>query len=168
MILSTTAKNLNKQFSYGDKTENQLLHWASAGYLDFKGTPESQPRLAVWNDEKTGTLDQRARAWLDINCAHCHNAKGPGNTSGLFLESEQKDLRTVGFCKPPVAPGRGAGEFKYDIVPGAPNASILVYRVASTEPDVMMPELGRKMVHHEGLNLLREWIAAMDTTNTCH
>ena len=108
MILPTTAKNLNKQFSYGDKTENQLLYWASAG---FKGTPESQPRFAVWNDEKTGTLDQRARAWLDINCAHCHNAKGPGNTSGLFLESEQKDLRTVGFCKPPVAPGRGAGVF---------------------------------------------------------
>lgn len=162
------AKNLNKDFSYGDKTENQLLHWASAGYLDFKGTPESQPKLAVWNDEKTGTLDQRARAWLDINCAHCHNAKGPANTSGLLLTAEESNLTAIGFCKTPVAAGRGAGEFRYDIVPGNPNESILVYRVASTEPDVMMPELGRKMVHHEGLNLLREWIAAMDTINTCH
>lgn len=162
------AKNLNKDYNYGDKTENQLLHWASAGYLDFTGNAETAPKLAVWNDETTGSLEQRARAWLDINCAHCHNAKGPGNTSGLFLESEQTNLRAIGFCKPPVAAGRGAGSFKYDIVPGKPNESILVYRVASTEPDVMMPELGRKMVHHEGLNLLREWIAAMDSTNTCY
>ena len=162
------AKNLNKVYNYGDKTENQLAYWASAGYLDFKGSPETAPKLAVWNDEKTGTLEDRARAWLDINCAHCHNNKGPGNTSGLFLTSEETNLTAVGFCKTPVAAGRGAGDFKYDIVSGNPNESILVYRVASTEPDVMMPELGRKMVHHEGLNLIREWIASMDSTKTCN
>ena len=162
------AKNINKDFSYGDKTENQLVHWAAAGFLDFKGAPESAPRLAVWNDEKTGTLDQRARAWLDINCAHCHNAKGPANTSGLFLTSEESNVTAIGFCKTPVAAGRGAGDLKYDIVPGKPGESILAYRVASTEPDVMMPELGRKMLHLEGLNLISEWIAKMDTINTCN
>lgn len=161
------AKHLNKEYDYGDVKENQLVHWTSAGYLDFTGKPESSPRLAAWHDESTGTLEQRARAWLDINCAHCHNAKGPGNTSGLFLESEQTNMTAIGICKTPVAAGRGAGDFKYDIVPGDPNASILIYRVASTEPDVMMPEIGRKLVHHESLNLLREWIASMDNTNTC-
>jgi hypothetical protein len=31
----------------------------------------------------------------------------------------------------------------------------------------MMPELGRKMVHAEGLQLIKDWIASMDK-NTCN
>jgi hypothetical protein len=33
--------------------------------------------------------------------------------------------------------------------------------MTSLDPGVMMPELGRRMVHREGVELLREWIAAM-------
>ena len=42
-----------------------------------------------------------------------------------------------------------------------PDASILVYRIESIEPDVKMPELGRNLVDAEGVALIREWIAAM-------
>jgi hypothetical protein len=50
----------------------------------------------------------------------------------------------------------------YDIVPGQPDQSILVYRMASSDPGEMMPELGRSIAHDEGVALMREWIAAMD------
>ena len=50
----------------------------------------------------------------------------------------------------------------YDLLPGRPDESILVYRIASTEPQVMMPELGRRLVHTEGVALVRAWIAGMD------
>jgi hypothetical protein len=33
--------------------------------------------------------------------------------------------------------------------------------MSSTEPDIRMPELGRNMVHEEGVALVREWITAM-------
>jgi hypothetical protein len=33
--------------------------------------------------------------------------------------------------------------------------------MASTEPGVMMPELGRSLTHEEGLALIREYIRAM-------
>jgi hypothetical protein len=65
------------------------------------------------------------------------------------------------MCKAPVATGRGSGGLTYDIVPGQPDASILVYRINSTEPEIRMPELGRNLIHAEGLALIREWIAAM-------
>ena len=63
--------------------------------------------------------------------------------------------------KPPVAAGIGSGGREYDIVPGQPDQSILTYRIASTHPGVMMPELGKRLVHEEGVALVRQWIAAM-------
>ena len=47
---------------------------------------------------------------------------------------------------------------KYDIVPGEPDKSILVYRFNSIDPGIMMPELGRTMIHKEGLELIKSWI----------
>jgi hypothetical protein len=60
-----------------------------------------------------------------------------------------------------VAAGRGSGNLEFAIAPGRPDASITVLRMASTEPGVMMPELGRSLVHEEGLALVREYIAKM-------
>jgi len=37
-----------------------------------------------------------------------------------------------------------------------------LHRMNSTEPAVMMPELGRKMIHKEGVALIRSWIASLE------
>ena len=58
------------------------------------------------------------------------------------------------MMKPPVAAGRGSGGLAYDIVPGKPDKSILVFRTASTDAGIMMPELGKRLVHEEGLALV--------------
>jgi hypothetical protein len=68
----------------------------------------------------------------------------------------------MGRCKPPIAAGSGTGGHKFSIVPGDPDASILTYRLASTDPGSMMPELGRGLAHEEGVALIRAWIADMD------
>ncbi|GIT64264.1 MAG: hypothetical protein Ct9H300mP22_6640 [Gammaproteobacteria bacterium] len=49
----------------------------------------------------------------------------------------------------------------YSIVPGNPDRSILLYRMESDEPDEMMPELGRSIIHKEGINLIERWIREM-------
>ena len=67
----------------------------------------------------------------------------------------------MGIWKTPIAAGRGGGGRSYDVVPGMPEASILMYRIESTEPGVMMPELARRLVDREGVALVREWIASM-------
>ena len=156
------ARHLNRDYPYADGPANQLVYWTKIGYLTgAPADPRAAPKLAVWNEPKTGTLDERARAYLDVNCAHCHNPDGPGNTSGLNLSAFQKDVVALGECKTPVAAGRGSGNLRFAILPGRPDESILIYRMASFEPKVMMPELGRSAVHREGLELIRSWISAM-------
>ena len=116
------------------------------------------PVIARWDDSENYSINLRARAWLDINCAHCHNVNGPANNTGLYLDYYETDPKTLGIFKTPVAAGRGSGYLKYDIVPGEPDESILVYRFNSTDPGIMMPELGRTMIHKEGLELIKSWI----------
>jgi uncharacterized repeat protein (TIGR03806 family) len=155
------ARNLNRDFQYADGEENQLSRWTKIGYLHGAPAPEQAPRLPVWDDPATGTLEQRARAWLEINCAHCHNPNGPARTSGLDLLASQTDLHKIGYWKTPIAAGRGSGGRSYDIVPGRPEESILIYRIESKEPGVMMPELARRLIHEEGVALIREWVASL-------
>jgi uncharacterized repeat protein (TIGR03806 family) len=156
------ARHLNRTFPYAAGPENQIAYWTRIGYLaGAPADPSKAPRLAVWNDPSTGSLEDRARSYLDINCAHCHNPDGPGNTSGLNLSAFQIDPVAMGQCKTPVAAGRGSGDFRFAILPGHPEESILVHRMNSVEPKVMMPELGRAVVHREGVELIREWISSL-------
>jgi hypothetical protein len=79
----------------------------------------------------------------------------------LYLQADEQDLAHLGFCKPPVAAGKGSGGRQFSIVPGQPAASILLYRMENTDPGVMMPEIGRVMVHKEAVALIRDWIAEL-------
>ena len=137
----------------------QLQHWETAGLL--KGLPKDHIPALVNYSDASASLDDRVKSYLDINCAHCHNPTGPARSSGLYLTWDSKDRTAYGFLKPPVAAGRGSGNLSYDIVPGKPEQSILHYRMASRDPGVMMPELGRQLTHHEGVELVRSWIASL-------
>jgi uncharacterized repeat protein (TIGR03806 family) len=154
------ARNLNKDFQYPDGKANQLARWTAAGYLKGAPAPEAAPRLAQWNDPSTGTLAERAAAYLDNNCAHCHQPGGTAGYTGVDFRVGHFDPSHAGFCKHPNSAGN-MRDLQYDVVPGDPEQSILIYRMASTAPKVMMPQIGRDVVHTEGLALLRQWIGAM-------
>lgn len=124
------------------------------------GADWSGPRLPRW-DDSSAPIASRARAYLDVNCAHCHNPRGSASNSGLFLEYERPEGMTTGIRKRPVAAGRGSGGLEYAIAPGHPERSILLYRLRSLDPGVAMPELGRASVHDEGVSLLEQWIGEM-------
>ena len=50
----------------------------------------------------------------------------------------------------------------YSVVPGHANKSILSFRLAANDPGMMMPELGRSLIHKEGLALINDWINSLD------
>jgi uncharacterized repeat protein (TIGR03806 family) len=135
--------------------KGQLEALLAAGMLDR--LPRDAPRVARWNDPRA-PLDDRARAYLEINCAHCHNPAGAASNSGLFLDWKRAEANARGILKRPVAAGRGSGGRDFAIAPGDADASILIYRMESTDPGIAMPELGRATVHKEGVAMLREWI----------
>ncbi|MEO1310086.1 MAG: SO2930 family diheme c-type cytochrome [Pseudomonadota bacterium] len=153
------ARHLNRDLAYADGAANQLGRWVETGLLE--DAPNARPRSAFWTDAAE-PLEARARAYLEINCAHCHNPVGPADTSGLYLDEGTPFSPAYGLCKLPIAAAQGTGGRKHDIVPGDPDASILHYRMASDNPAEMMPELGRSTVHAEGVALVRAWIAALD------
>ena len=156
------ARLLNKDYDYAGMSENQLRHWMEAGIL--VGVPDDTDSIDTipLEGDTTASLDSRARGYLDINCAHCHSPIGAGDTSGLFLEYPRPFGFEVGECKPPVAAGEGSGDLDYAIVPGDADASIMPFRMDSNEPAIAMPEIGRSIIHTEGLALIRDWINAME------
>jgi len=153
---------LNHDFDYDDGKMNQLEKWNTLGMISGLPRISSLPHTPDYNDLESGSIEERARALIDINCAHCHRLGAPGETSGLFLNIEETDPTRLGIHKTPVAAGRGSGDLDYTIVPGQPDKSIMVYRMASTDPGIMMPELGRKLVHKEGVELVKKWIKEME------
>lgn len=154
------ARNLNRELAYADGTQNQLSYWTKIGYLTGAPAAEQTPKAPVWNDPATGSLEARTRAYLDNNCAHCHRTGGVAAYTGMLLDQHETDLRRLGFFKPPNSAGYTGGR-PFDIVPGKPHDSILLYRMESTRPKEMMPEIGRAMVHQEGIALIREWLASL-------
>ena len=118
----------------------------------------SVPKIANWSDPGDATLEERARAYLDVICAHCHNPKGAADTSALNLNIEADVDRRFGICKPPVAVGRGSGNGPYEIYPGRAQDSILLFRMEDTDPAIAMPELGRATTHVEAVAVVRDWI----------
>lgn len=154
------ARNLNTDYPYTDGIENQIARWTRLGVLDGAPAPAAAPRAPSLHDA-AAPVALRARAYLDVNCAHCHRPGGPADTSGLDLRWSQADPARYGVEKRPVAAGRASADLAFDIAPGAPDRSILVHRLASTDPGVMMPELGRSLVDDDGLAVVRQWIAEM-------
>ncbi|HET7300079.1 MAG TPA: SO2930 family diheme c-type cytochrome [Oleiagrimonas sp.] len=155
------ARHLNGEFTYADGTANQLQHWVKIGYL--KGLPplDKVPANAQWTDT-SAPLEARARAYLDANCSYCHNPHGEANYTSLWLTSDEPFGMHTGLCKTPVAAGRATGGNLFDLVPGDPDASIIAYRMASTQVGVMMPEVGRTTADTRAVKLIRAWIASLD------
>lgn len=155
------VQNLNRPFAYADGEMNQLEKWASVGILAADQNV-AFPTIAQWDDPQGGSLEDRALAYLDVNCGHCHRPKGPAHMSGLYLTADQTNQAKLGVCKTPVAAGKGSGGRKFGIAPGQPDSSILYYRMVADDPGVMMPEFGRVIPHEEGIELIREWIASLE------
>ncbi len=111
------ARFLNRDNVYDGETVNQLAHMANIGIL--AGLPanlEDIDTVPDWEDT-AADLQNRAKGYLDANCAHCHNPGGFGSNSGLFMEYWRQVDTTCGIGKTPVAAGSGSGGLRVAITP---------------------------------------------------
>lgn len=109
----------------------------------------------VDHKDPSASLEERARSYLHVNCAHCHRNGGGGSaTIELKKEFNAADMRLLG-----APPARGA--FGLDnaalVTPGSPGRSILLYRMAKTGRG-RMPHLGSEMVDDGAVKLIARWI----------
>ncbi len=158
--LGPRTRQLNRTHDYGQGPENQIDHLSSLGVLAGNPPPEDQ-RPTLVDPFGSAPVDARARSYLEGNCAHCHRDGGAAGSSGLTLTIETTAPLALGICKVPTAAGPGSGGREYDIVPGDPNASVMTFRLASTAPELKMPQLPTTTVDTQGLDLVTQWIQGM-------
>ncbi len=151
--IGPTADNLNHK--------NQLQRWAQQGLLSLGDLDLSDRSPIAPVGDRNYSLNDRARAYLDINCAHCHKPDGSASNSGLMLQWGETNQVRLGINKNPTAAGRGAGGLRKVITPGNPDTSIMAFRMHSTQAGIAMPELGKTLEHKQGVTLIRDWIATM-------
>ncbi|WP_430462229.1 SO2930 family diheme c-type cytochrome [Thalassolituus sp. LLYu03] len=150
------ARHLNKWLATDDGGSiNQLADWAARGLL--RGAPQDTGHLPLAPDWRNAEarLQDRAKAYLDINCAHCHSDTGAASLSGLRLEYNRASIDyTHGVCNS--AHGwRGGG---FDIWPGRGDDSSLPLRMELNGAPDRMPPLGRSIADDEAVALIRAWI----------
>ena len=116
---------------------NQLEDWISNNYLSNLTDVSQVAVLPDWEDAVNYTLEERARAYFDMNCAHCHTAGGfCGDQSYLRLDYETPFVDSYIF------------EDKINIDS----------RMSFYYQGVSMPLIGTTMMHPEGYDLIREYL----------
>ena len=161
-LIGPKARNINITVN----GENQLDRLARLGKLNGLPAAADRPKAIDAFDGIAGTLDERARTYLDVNCAHCHRPESTiGITTQLWLDIWNTTAFNYGVCKRPGSAGPDVGG-TYDVVPGDHTTSVLWYRVQTTNSGKMMPVIGRAIEHVEGANLLASWIDGM-TARVC-
>lgn len=158
--------------------QNQLMYWCQNGLMGncpelilnpVNGYVTSVERNPIFNipgdsgfpANSDEDIEARVRAYLEVNCAHCHNPRGMAQNTGFYMDVFRPVNDTYGICKGPTATGSdGRGGHEYDIVPGSAADSIVPFRLGF-EADKLtekMPPLARSVVDEEAFALITEWI----------
>lgn len=107
-------------------------------------------------------IQARARAYLEVNCQHCHNNEGVASNTGVFFDVFRRVDIQYGICKGPTAAGAGAGDRPHDIHPGNVDLSIVPYRMeATTDTKAKMPPIARSVQDVAAVELINSWISTV-------
>jgi putative heme-binding domain-containing protein len=175
--LAFNLAQLNRQHDFGGISDNQIRTLRHIGVLtDVEDDPkrkdrviraesphrlESLPKL-VPPFGTEGDINDRARSYLHVNCAHCHRFNG-GGSSYIFLQRELAlaDMKAIGMR--PTQGTFGIHDAQL-LAPGDPYRSVLYYRLAKIGPG-HMPHLGATIVDDRALAIIHDWIRQLPVMN---
>jgi uncharacterized repeat protein (TIGR03806 family) len=127
-------RNLNRKVIRNEKAVNQLVYLQEMGLLQVRSGAETG-ELAAYSDQQVD-LEKRARAYLSINCAHCHRVTGAAARTNLLLHT------TIPLDKTGILEKRE--------------------RILQQMETGRMPKLGTTVVHHAGMELIRAYLQTLD------
>jgi uncharacterized repeat protein (TIGR03806 family) len=160
-VLGVNTRQLNGNMDYpaSGVNDHQLRAWAQAGLFGNPPAENTLAGLAALSPlEATSTsLEQRARSYLDSNCANCHR---PGGAPATFDARYDTPFASQGLVNGNVNNTLGITGAKV-VVPRDTARSILYQRIHTTGPN-KMPALGRNEIDQAGATLIATWIGAMD------
>ncbi len=156
-VLGVNTRQLNRNVEPRNFWESpqQLLAWSHNGMFAKSPDPSewtTAARLVAPADE-TADLDQRARSFLDVNCAACHRS---GGARANFMAGYEHTADVTQLAKPAKQTNFGM-ESAHIVAAGDPYRSVLYYRMAKLGQG-RMPFVASHRLDKEGLSLIRRWI----------
>ncbi|WP_192466558.1 Ig-like domain-containing protein [Euzebyella marina] len=157
--LGPRTRFLNKDYTYDKtgRTANQLVTFSHLGIIDQNIEDIDVPTLLTSKSIKdsTATIEEKARSYLDLNCAYCHRP-GTGNRGEFDLRLTNNLIQTGILNAAPVE-SLGLPDEKI-LEPGNSGSSILYHRVQTTNKSLQMPPIGKNKIDEEAVRLLETWI----------
>jgi uncharacterized repeat protein (TIGR03806 family) len=158
-VLGLKTRQLNRDFKFPSGIEdNELRAWNHVGLFEPALKEEdiaSYDKLAR-ADDSTRSLEERARSYLDVNCAYCHR---PGGTVAYFDARYDTPLPRQGLINGPALIDEGLDRARV-ISPNDVWRSVALVRISSLE-GLKMPPLAHETLDEQGTALLRAWIQSL-------
>jgi uncharacterized repeat protein (TIGR03806 family) len=158
-VLGMKTRQMNHNFAYpSGVSNNELREWNRRGLFApaiTDGEFSALPALAA-ADDASRSLEDRARSYLDANCAQCHR---PGGTVANFDARYETPLADQALIDGPVLIDEGIDRPRV-ISPHDIWRSIVFMRI-NTVGDIRMPPLARETIDSGGVNLMRQWIESL-------
>ncbi|WP_458626525.1 PQQ-dependent sugar dehydrogenase [Winogradskyella sp. PC D3.3] len=166
--LGLKTRYLNTDYLYEETglVGNQLVTLSHLGILNqtITDVDASELRSNKPINDLTASLDDRARSYLDLNCAYCHRLDNPNRTTfdlRLFNSLEATGLLTAGILNP-----LGIDPNEKIIYPGEASKSILFHKMNSVDQAIMMPPLAKLKIDQPAVDLIEQWINQLDSNTT--
>ncbi len=158
-VLGVNTRQLNRPITQSSSaTQNQLREWNHAGLFSPQIADDAfamLPKLAP-ADDRTRSVQDRARSYLDANCAQCHR---PGGTVADFDARYETPMESQGVVGGRVLIDQGIDRARI-IAPHDPWRSMALLRVDTTG-DIRMPPLARLTIDDSGVSIIRDWISSL-------
>lgn len=133
--LGTTLRNLNRNVERSSLSTNQITHLQTLGVLNNFNV-DIVPQIVDYNDT-SNLLADRARAYMDLNCSHCHNPNA-------WEESADADF-----------------DFRYET---SLNQTGILFETDEIEElviDGQMPFIGTTLLDEDGVNLIIQYLNSL-------
>jgi uncharacterized repeat protein (TIGR03806 family) len=158
-VLGVKTRQMNRTFTYpSGVTDNELRAWNHIGLfaIPIHDAELGNILTLASGDDTTRSLQERARSYLDANCAQCHR---PGGTVAYFDARFDTPLEKQQLIDGPVLINQGIDRPRV-ISPHDIWRSIAFMRV-NTVDDIKMPPVARETIDRKGVTLLQDWITSL-------
>ena len=156
--LETAQLDMDLRYPSGI-TSNQLATLENIGLFDAPLARPARGRLATPTVEEPGrSLVDRARSYLQANCANCHR---PGSNFESIDLRAHIPLPMTQVCNAQPEKGTLGVAGARLLVPGNPGQSLLALRMRSLLMNGRMPQIGTSVVDEAGVRVIEAWITSL-------
>ncbi len=163
-VLGVNTRQLNNALTYSNGiVDNELRAMNRAGMFnpafDESSISNMEALSAVTNP--VASFEQRARSYLDANCAQCHQ---PGGSGPTFDARYDTPLASQNIINTPAVKGNLGYDHMNIVTPSDVWRSSIYDRMNTVDPAIKMPTLARNLIDTNAVALMAQWINSLGGT----